>query len=183
MFCAHSVFIWLCSCSWFSGLKSNFKNNLQTTQNKILRFITNQGPRSHVGQYERSQIGYLSVEDRVKFLRLCHTHKIFYNISAPYLHDNFVRVTEVHRYNTRSSSFNFRVPNSVPSKALCREIGSALWKIGSTDFLKMCKQVAFSYQISLFSVKTTIFGSKTLLTFCQIGPSWKPLEGTLVPNE
>ena len=76
-----------------------------------MRFITNQGPRSHVGQYERSQIGYLSVDDRVKFLRLCHSHKIFYNISAPYLHDNFVRVTEVHRYNTRSSSFNFRVPN------------------------------------------------------------------------
>ena len=99
------------SCSWFSGLNSNFKNKLQTTQNKIVRFITNQGPRSHVGQYERSQIGYLYVDDRVKFLRLCHTHKIFYNISAPYLHDNFVRVTEVHRYNTRSSSFNVRVPN------------------------------------------------------------------------
>ena len=99
------------SCSWFSGLNSNFKNKHQTTQNKIVHFITNQGPRSHVGQYECSQIGYLSVDDRVKFLRLCHTHKIFYNISAPYLHDNFVRVTEVHRYNTRSSSFNFRVPN------------------------------------------------------------------------
>ena len=68
---------------------------------------------------------------------------------------------------------------SVPSKALCRKIGSALLKIGSTDFLKMCKKVAFSYQISFFSVKHTIFDSKTLLTFCQIGPSWKPLEGTL----
>ena len=68
---------------------------------------------------------------------------------------------------------------SVPSKALCRKNGSALWKIGSTDFLKMCKIVAFSYETSLFSVKTTTFGSKTLLTFCQIGPSWKPLEGTL----
>ena len=65
------------SCSWFSGLSSNFKNKLQTTQNKIVRFITNQGPWSHVGQHERSQTGYLSVEDRVKFLRLCHTYKIF----------------------------------------------------------------------------------------------------------
>ena len=75
--------------AWILILKtssnSNFKNKLwQTTQNKIVRFITNQGPRSHVGQYERSQIGYLSVDDKVKFLRLCHTHKIFYNISAPY---------------------------------------------------------------------------------------------------
>ena len=33
---------------------------------------------------------------------------------------------------------------SVPSKALCHEIGSALWKISSTDFLKMCEKDAFS---------------------------------------
>ena len=98
------------SCSWFSGLNSKLKNKLQTTQNKMVRFITNQGPRSHVGQIERSQIGYLSVDDRVKFLRLCHAHKFFYNASAPYLQENFIRVTEVHKYNTRSSSFNFRVP-------------------------------------------------------------------------
>ena len=44
-------------------------NKLQTTQNKMVRFIARQGPRSHVGQQERSQIGYLSVEDRVKLLR------------------------------------------------------------------------------------------------------------------
>ena len=68
----------------------------------------------------------------------------------------------------------------VPSKALCRKIGSALWKIGSTDFLKMCEKDAFSCQISLFSAKTTIFGSKTIKTFSQIGPSWKLLEETLV---
>jgi hypothetical protein len=98
------------SCSWFSGLNAKFKNKLQTTQNKMVRFITNRGPRSHVGQKERSQIGYLSVDDRVKFLRLCHAHKVFYNTCAPYLHDNFVRVSAIHKYNTRSSSFNFRLP-------------------------------------------------------------------------
>ena len=30
---------------------------------------------------------------------------------------------------------------SVPSKAICREIGPALWKIGSTDFVKIRKCV------------------------------------------
>ena len=95
--------------AWILILKTS-KNSEQNCA-----FITNQGPRSNVGQYECSQIGYMSVGERVKFLRLCHTHKIFYNISAPYLHGNFVRVREVHtctgRYDTRSSSFNFRVPN------------------------------------------------------------------------
>ena len=58
------------SCSWFSGLNAKFKNKLQTTQNKMVRLISNSGSRSHVGQIERSQIGYLnSVDDRVKFLR------------------------------------------------------------------------------------------------------------------
>ena len=98
------------SCSWFSGLGVKHKNKLQTTQNKMVRFMTKSGPRSHVGQKERSHIGYLSVEDRVKFLRLCHSHKIFYNACAPYLHDNFIRVSSTHNYYTRSSSYNFRVP-------------------------------------------------------------------------
>ena len=38
----------------------------------------------------------------------------------------------------------FSVVTSVPAKAVCREIGPALWKIGSKDILKMTKQGAFS---------------------------------------
>ena len=72
--------------------------------------MRNSGPRSHVGQKEHSHVGYLSVDDRVKFLRLCHAHKIFNNSCPPYLHDNFIRGSTVHNYNTRSSAFNFRVP-------------------------------------------------------------------------
>ena len=33
---------------------------------------------------------------------------------------------------------------SVPSKAVCREIGPALRKIGSTDFVRMSKKDAFA---------------------------------------
>ena len=100
------------SCSWFAGLNQKFKNKLQITQNKMVRFITNRGPRTHVGQQERSQIGYLNVADRVKCLRSCHAHKIFYNSCAPYLQEHFDKVSEVHRYNTRSSNYNFRVPKT-----------------------------------------------------------------------
>ena len=34
-------------------------------------------------------------------------------------------------------SITQELPGSVPSKAVCREIGPALWKIGSTDFVRM----------------------------------------------
>ena len=37
----------------------------------------------------------------------------------------------------------FCVSSSVPFKALWRTIGSSPWKIGSTDFLTMCKKDAF----------------------------------------
>ena len=50
---------------------------------------------------------------------------------------------------------------SVPSKALCPKIGSALWKI---DFLKMCKKDAFFCLNQPISAETTISGSKALLT-------------------
>ena len=33
---------------------------------------------------------------------------------------------------------------SVPSKAVCREIGAALWKIGTTDFVKVSEKDAVS---------------------------------------
>ena len=39
-------------------------------------------------------------------------------------------------------------PASVPAKAVCREIGSALWKIGSTNFVRMSKKDAFSWLFS-----------------------------------
>ena len=50
---------------------------------------------------------------------------------------------------------------SGPSKAVCREIGPALWKIGSTDFLRMSKKDAFSWQFSKFSAKANDFGART----------------------
>ena len=40
--------------------------------------------------------------------------------------------------NLKSACFEFMV--SVSSEAVCHKIGPALWKIGSTDFVKMCNK-------------------------------------------
>ena len=45
-------------------------------------------------------------------LRLNHVFKIFHNISPEYLKLHFARVSSVHKYSTRGSSFNFAVPKS-----------------------------------------------------------------------
>ena len=99
------------SCSsWYAGVSQKLKNSLQVAQNKTVRFINNEGPRSSVGQPELASVGFLNVENRVKQLRLGHTHKIFYNRCPEYLKEHFIKVNEHHRYNTRSSQFNFVVP-------------------------------------------------------------------------
>ena len=50
---------------------------------------------------------------------------------------------------------------SVPSKAVCREIGPTLWKNGSTDIVRMSKRDAFSLLFSQFSAKSNDFGTRT----------------------
>ena len=56
-------------------------------------------------------LNLLNVETRVKQLRLNHVHKIFYNLCPSYLQENFVPLRDVHHHNTRSSGYNFLVPN------------------------------------------------------------------------
>ena len=75
------------SCSsWFSGLNKSFKSKLQICQNKIVRFILNLGPRSHIGQGELDQLGLLSVQDRASQLKLHHVYKIFHRSAPSYMY-------------------------------------------------------------------------------------------------
>jgi hypothetical protein len=96
--------------SWYSGLSQKSKIRLQTSQNKMVRFILNKGPRTHVGQSELSTIQYLNVNNRVKFLKLCHAYKIFHLSSPKYLQQFFTKTSSVHKYPTRGSAYNFHVP-------------------------------------------------------------------------
>ena len=58
------------------------------------------------------------------------------------------------------------------------KIGPALWKIGSTGFVRICTNDAFSWHLTQFSAKADDFDIRTLLIFGKIGPSSKALEGT-----
>ena len=88
------------------------KNKLQIMQNKIVRFILGMGLRTHIGQEELGMVGMISCQDRVMQLKLNHVFKIFHNISPQYLKLYFTRVSSVHKYSTRGSSFNFAVTKS-----------------------------------------------------------------------
>ena len=89
-------------CSiWYNSLTQAFKNKLQTTQNKILRFVLNLDSRTHIGFDHFRYLNWLPVEKRVQHLMLCHMFKVRNNEAPGYMNDYFVAQDSVHEYNTR----------------------------------------------------------------------------------
>ena len=61
------------ACSfWYSGLTQFLRNRLQTTQNKVIRFVLKIGPWSHIGQDAFNAVGWLPVSKRVDQIILNH---------------------------------------------------------------------------------------------------------------
>ena len=56
-------------------------DELQVAQNKLVRFILNAGPRSHIGQTELDSVGLLNTADRAKQLMLTHMYNIYHIIT------------------------------------------------------------------------------------------------------
>ena len=100
------------SCSsWYEGLSKGLKKKLQIMQNKVIRFIKGYTPRTSISFQDYVDLNMLNVNNRVKQLRLGHIHRVYYNKCPSYLKNNFERREDRMQYNTRSSSFNFNVPN------------------------------------------------------------------------
>ncbi len=98
-------FDYVCS-SWYSGLKSRSKKQLQICQNKIIRFILSLESRSHIGQAEREKVNMLNVKNRVKELKSSHAHNIHNNRGPTCLAEHFRR-TDTQTIRTRNNDLNF----------------------------------------------------------------------------
>ena len=94
--------------AWYMALNKKHQEALQIAQNKIVRFVLDLGPRSHIGQNELDRVGLLCVKDRARQLIL-HTMYDVYRSTAPsYLCSTFQH--NRNRYCTRSKDANFIVP-------------------------------------------------------------------------
>ncbi len=87
-------------------------NKLQIIQNKIIRFILDLGPRTHITTEHMADLNTLKLlPERAKQLRLNTTHKIYYNQAPTYLQTNYNKARD-RTQQTRGSHLNFVVvPN------------------------------------------------------------------------
>ncbi len=88
------------------------KTKLQIIQNKMVRFILDLGPRTHVTTKHVSDLNILKIPGTVQQLRLNITHKIYNNQAPIYLQTNFSKNHDRGQHTTgRGSHGNFVVPN------------------------------------------------------------------------
>ena len=62
-------------------------------------------------------------------------------------------------YNSAKSD-NGGMRTSVPSKAVCRKIGPALWEIGSTGFVRMSEKMPFLDNLASYQPKLMILAQE-----------------------
>ena len=87
------------------------KNKLQTTQNKIIRFVLNLESRTHIDPVHFESLGWLPVCKRVEYIILCHVYKIKNGLTPEYMVEHFTSQDSVHSHRTRFSDKGaFSVP-------------------------------------------------------------------------
>ena len=71
--------------AWYSGLTKRMKNRLQCAQNKIIRYVLNLSPFTHIGLDEFKIVKMLPVEYRVQQLKLNHMYDIVNGVAPDYM--------------------------------------------------------------------------------------------------
>ena len=96
------------SCSsWYSGVNTNLKNRLDVLQRKMVRYVLNMDFCSHVDSSHFRKLGWLKIEDRVRYFKLVHAFKIYKGLAPQYVCEFFTRSSSVHSYNTRGSQTDY----------------------------------------------------------------------------
>ena len=99
-----------CISAWYSGISKYHAHRLQCAQNKVIRFILNKDFMYHINHADFQALGILNINTRAEQLRLNHVFNIFCDTCPEYMKENFTRLSNLHRYNTRGSDFNFQIP-------------------------------------------------------------------------
>jgi len=95
---------------WYRGLTKSLRIKLQTSQNKMIRYILDSGSRFHVGYDSFSKLNWLSFQKRMEYLTLSTMFSVFNNCAPMYMISQFSRMSNHHQHQTRSVSNSFALP-------------------------------------------------------------------------
>ncbi len=88
--------------SWYSNISKRSSNRLQTAQNKLIRVVLKLHPRTYLMAQHFKPLGWLTVEHRVKMLKLWLVHGIYFDSAPNYFRGYFSRVSDRHNHRTRA---------------------------------------------------------------------------------
>ena len=98
-----------CILSWYLDLSSELKGKLDVLQRKMVRYVYGWGPRGHVGTGILRELGWLTIPDRVGFFAILHVFRIRKGSAPPYMCHGFLKISAVHNYKTRGSTFDYHI--------------------------------------------------------------------------
>ena len=92
-----------CSIVWSNSLRKQDLSKLQRIQNRAMRIALGCHPRTHIVDI-LDTLKWMSIKQRFHYDLIILLWKIMNNRTPPTLGNFFTPVTEIHTYNTRSSS-------------------------------------------------------------------------------
>ena len=90
-------------------LSNELKKRLNVLQRKMVRYVYGWDPRRHVGTGILRGLGWMTIPDRVRFFAILHVFRIRKGLAPPYLCRGFVKISAVHNYQTRGSTFDYHI--------------------------------------------------------------------------
>ena len=140
-----------CCSSWYIGLTKQLRNKLDVLQRRVIRFIFSMDARDHVGTGHLRQLTWLSIQDRVKYFKLCHIFRIRHGLAPGYLSSGFVSITDTHSHLTRGSTFNYTITKDMcDSPTTFLFTAAKLWNNLPNELKNINSFMVFRTKLKLF---------------------------------
>ena len=140
------------SASWFSGLSQKNKSKFQVLQNKVVRYLLNLTPRTHVGVNEFKAVTMLPVNYRVDQLKLNLMFNINHGMAPSYIFSS--RVRDQHSIGTRSREYDVVVPRvRGPGSSTFAFTAAKLWNALPANIQRIDTPGSFRRAVLMFLVR------------------------------
>ena len=116
-----------------------------------MRIISGLKPRDHTSS-EFKKYNILKFNDIIAFKSCIYIYKCLNNLQPTLIEERYKKVSESHKYNTRSSNFNLvQIPAKTMLKRFCLSV------VGVTKFNELPKEIKTAKSEAIFKKKLKLF--------------------------